>query len=146
FRPPEQLQHLYHTSPYADRLLVEFLLRIPADVLCGPGEPRKLMRRAFLEFLPPEVAKRRSKGSYTAAFLKTVRPAARSLLDDQRTLMVVELGYVDPVEFRERLRRVTMALSCNAVQLQQIILLELWLRSHAGEAVQVAHSAPSKYI
>ena len=79
FRPPERLQHLYYTHPYSHRPLVEFLFGLPANVLVGPGEPRRLMRRAFRELLPPEVQKRRSKASFTGTFLKSVRPAARVL-------------------------------------------------------------------
>jgi asparagine synthase (glutamine-hydrolysing) len=129
FRPPERLQHLYYTHPYSHRPLVEFLLAIPANVLCGPGEPRRLMRRAFRELLPPEVVRRRSKASFTGTFLQSVRPAARALLDRTRPLLLSEYGYVDPTKVRERLERITQSLTCNEPQLRQIVLLEHWLRA-----------------
>lgn len=129
FRPPERLQHLYYTHPYSHRPLVEFLLAIPASVLCGPGEPRRLMRRAFRELLPAEVVRRRSKASFTGTFLRSVRPAASALLNRSRPLLVSEYGYVDPTKVRERLERITQSLTCNEPQLRQIVLLEHWLRA-----------------
>ena len=128
FRPPERLQHLYYTHPYSHRPLVEFLLAIPAHVLCGPGEPRRLMRRGFRELLPPEVVQRRSKASFTGTFLESVRPAAMVLLERSRPLLLAEHGYVNTTKVRERLQRITQSLSCNEPQLRQIVLLEHWLR------------------
>jgi asparagine synthase (glutamine-hydrolysing) len=129
FRPPERLQHLYYTHPYSHRPLVEFLLAIPAHVLCGPDEPRRLMRRAFRELLPPEVVQRRSKASFTGTFLQSVRPAAGMLLERSRPLLLAEYGYVDTTKVRERLERITQSLSCNEPQLRQIVVLEHWLRA-----------------
>src|SRR5205085_1503466 len=37
-QPPEPLEHLYYTHPYAHRPLVQYMLSIPADIVCGPGE------------------------------------------------------------------------------------------------------------
>jgi asparagine synthase (glutamine-hydrolysing) len=146
FRPPERLQHLYYTHPYSHRPLVEFLLAIPADQLCRPGEPRRLMRRAFHDLLPPEVVARRSKASFTGEFLKSLRLVARELLADTRPLLTVERGYVNRKEVRERLERMTQSLSCNESQLRMIVLLELWLRARTSvvqqcEAVPLARAA-----
>jgi asparagine synthase (glutamine-hydrolysing) len=135
FRPPERLQHLYYTHPYSHRPLVEFLLAIPADQLSRPNEPRRLMRRAFRELLPPEIVTRRSKASFTGEFLKSLRPVARELLTDTRPLLTVEQGYVNRKELRERLERMTQSLSCNESQLRLIVLLELWLRARTSEAL-----------
>jgi hypothetical protein len=129
FRPPESLQHLYYTHPYFHRPLVEFLMAIPANILCQPGKPRILMRRAFQALLPPEVGRRRSKASYTGVFLESVRPAARAILADTGRLRVVERGYVDAASVRSRLERITQSLNCNEPQLRQIVLLEFWLRA-----------------
>jgi hypothetical protein len=107
---------------------VEFLLAIPADVLCKPGVPRSLMRRAFGELLPQEVVRRRSKASFTGVFLKSVAPAARALLAEKQPLQVVDRGYVDGRDVRERLQRITHSLACNEPQLRQIVVLEFWLR------------------
>lgn len=135
FRPPERMQHLYFSHPYSHRPLVEFMLSIPPEIVCEPGTTRSLMRRAFAELLPPQVARRRSKAFFNDVFLVSVRPAAQALLADPQPLMVAERGYVQPDEVRQRLRRMTQSLSCNEHQLRQIVLLELWLRKRQGRAL-----------
>jgi hypothetical protein len=127
-QPPEALQHLDYTHPFAHRPLVEFLMTVPADVLCGPGEPRKLMRRALADLWPAKLGKRRSKGLFGAPWHEALQPLARGLLQT-RQLQVVERGFVDRNSFLSRLERLTAGLDCSEAQLQQIVLLEFWLRN-----------------
>lgn len=126
---PEPLEHLSYVHPYAHRPLVTFLLSIPADIVCRPGEPRRLMRRAFGEFWPPQLRQRRSKDGFGAVFLDSLRPLARELLQGGQPLQVVKRGYVDRQSLERRLARLSSSLSCNESQLRHIILLELWLRN-----------------
>lgn len=128
-QPPEPLQHLAYTHPYSHRPLVHFMLSVPPEVTCGPGEPRRLMRRAFAGILPPQLRQRRSKDYFGAVFLESLRPLAEALLSQRSPLEVVERGYVDPSSLRDRLHRLTHAVGCNEPQLRQIILLELWLKN-----------------
>lgn len=128
-QPPEPLEHLAYTHPFSHRPLVEYMLSVPPNILCGPGEPRRLMRRAFQDLWPPELQRRRSKDSFGGVFLDSLRSLAASLLKHGRPLQVVERGYVDPVSLDRRLHRMTHSLDCNEAQLRQIILLEFWLRS-----------------
>ena len=127
-QPPEPLQWLDYTHPFAHRPLVEFLMTVPANVLCGPGEPRRLMRRALSGAWPPKLRKRRSKGYFDAPWLEALRPLARGLLKT-RQLQLVERGFVDRASVLSRLERLAAGLECNEPQLRQIILLELWLRN-----------------
>jgi asparagine synthase (glutamine-hydrolysing) len=125
---PEPLQHLIYTHPFGHRPLVEFLMTIPADVLCRPGEPRKLMRSALSDLWPAKLRARRSKGSFNAPWQKASRPLAHALLKTKK-LRCVERGFVDHASLRSRLERLSLGLDCNESQLRQIILLELWLRN-----------------
>ena len=127
-QPPEALEHLLYTHPYAHRPLVVFLSSIPAEIVCGPGEPRRLMRRAFQSILPPELHKRRSKDSFGGVYLDALRPLARMLLQETRPLEVIERGWVEPKSLKKRLELVLHSLDCNESQLCNIVLLELWLR------------------
>ena len=127
-QPPEPFQHLDYTHPFAHRRLVEFLMTVPADVLCRPGEPRRLMRRALSDLWPPRLRKRRSKGLFDVPWLDALRPLARDLLKE-RQLELVERGFVDRASVHSRLERLSAGLDCNEPQLRQIILLELWLRN-----------------
>jgi hypothetical protein len=122
-QPPEPLQHLDYTHPFAHRPLVEFLMTVPADVLCRAGEPRRLMRRALSDLWPPKLRKRRSKGFFDAPWLEALRPLADDLLK-ARQLQAVERGFVDRTSVLARLERLSTGLDCEA-QLQRIILLEL---------------------
>jgi asparagine synthase (glutamine-hydrolysing) len=137
-QPPEPLEHLYYTHPYAHRPLVQYMLSIPADIVCRPGEPRRLMRRAFRGLWPPELRKRRSKDLFDGVFLESLRPIARSFLKAPRQLQVVERGYVDRDDLTRRLDRLSNSLECNEPQLRQVILLELWLRGKAQSFEKVA--------
>ena len=129
-QPGEPLQHLDYTHPFAHRPLVEFLMTVPTDVLCQPGEPRRLMRSAFSDLWPPVLRERRSKGLFNAPWQEALRPVARALLKD-RQLHLVERGFVERTSVLARLERLSVGLECNESQLRQIILLELWLRNRA---------------
>lgn len=141
-QPPEPLQHLGYTHPFSHRPLVEFLMTIPTDVLCRPGEPRKLMRSAFSDLWPLKLRERRSKGSFNVPWQQALRPLARALLN-AKELHSVEREFVDRASLRARLERLCLGLDCNESQLRQIILLELWLRNRAngerlGQVLQAA--------
>jgi asparagine synthase (glutamine-hydrolysing) len=129
-QPGEPLQHLDYTHPFAHRPLVEFLMTVPADVLCRPGEPRRLMRSAFSDLWPLKVRERKSKGLFNTPWQEALGPVARGLLK-ARNLNLVERGFVDDASVRSRLERLSVGLECNESQLRQIILLELWLRRRA---------------
>jgi len=136
-QPAVPLQHLDYTHPFAHRPLVEFLLTVPADILCRPGEPRKLMRSALSDLWPRKVRERRSKASFGKPWQEALRPLAQMLLQEKQ-LEVVERGFVDRASVRSRLERQSLELDCNSGQLRRIILLELWLRKRAAGRFQQA--------
>jgi len=129
-QPPEPLQHLDYTHPFAHRPLVELLMAVPPDVLCRPGEPRRLMRSALADLWPARLRARRSKGVFNAPWHEALRPLARNLLNARR-LHLVDQGFVDRASVLSRLQRLSAGLDCNEHQLRNIILLELWLRNRA---------------
>lgn len=137
---PEPLQHLDYTHPFGHRPLVEFLMTVPADVLCRPAEPRRLMRSALSDLLPRKLRERRSKGSFNTPWQEASRPLAQVLLNAKK-LHAVERGFVDQASFRARLERLCRGLDCNESQLRQIILLELWLRNRANPRQVVLRAA-----
>ena len=129
---PEPLQHLDYTHPFAHRPLVEFLMSVPANILCAPGEPRRLMRSAFADYWPAKLRERRSKGVFNAPWQAALRPLARALAGAKQ-LQVVERGIVDRASVTSRLERLCRGLDCNEHQLRQIIMLELWLRKRVND-------------
>ena len=131
---PEPLQHLDYTHPFAHRPLVEFLMSVPANILCAPGEPRKLMRSAFSDYWPTKLRQRRSKGAFNTPWQVALRPLARSLAGAKQ-LHVVDRGFVNHASVRSRLERLSHGLDSNEYQLRQIIMLELWLRNRADHVL-----------
>jgi hypothetical protein len=128
---PEPLRHLDYTHPFAHRPLVEFLMSVPANVLCAPGEPRRLMRSAFSGYWPAKLRERRSKGVFNTPWQVALQPLVRTLACTKQ-LQVVERGIVDRASVTSRLERLSHGLDCNEHQLRQIIMLELWLRNRAS--------------
>jgi len=129
---PEPLQHLDYTHPFAHRPLVEYLMSVPASVLCRPGEPRRLMRSAFAEYWPMKLRERQSKGVFNTPWHAALRPLAHTLAEAKQ-LHVVERGFVNHANLQARLERLDHGLDCNEHQLRQIIVLELWLRKRAND-------------
>ena len=129
---PEALQHISYTHPYAHRPLVEFMLTIPPAEVCRPGEPRRLMRRAFGQLLPPAILERRSKAAYTQVYRQALIPLATEMLSQPGQIRLVGHGYVDPTSVTERLARFLQGLDCNEPQLRQLLLFEFWLRNREG--------------
>ena len=138
---PEALQHFDYTHPFGHRPLVEFLMSVPPEILCRPGEPRRLMRSAFAGLWPRKLRERRSKGSFSAPWQESLPQLARVLLGAKQ-LHLVDQGVVDNTSVRARLERFCRGLDCNEFQLRQIIMLELWLRNRAdaglGQLVRAA--------
>ena len=128
---PEPMDGLDYGHPFMHRPLVEFLLSAPADVVCRPGEPRRLMRRALSAMWPAALRGRRSKGLFNSAYFKAFRPLAVSLLQARRWC-VVERGWIDRESLASRLERLSRGLECNQQQLRQILLLEYWLRNRGS--------------
>jgi asparagine synthase (glutamine-hydrolysing) len=128
-QPPEALQHVAYSHPFADRRLVEFMLAIPPGAVVRPGEPRRLMRRAFAGFLPEPVLLRKTKASFGGFYDQCLTPLAQEMLRDPARLRSVELGYLDRASLIERLNRYLAGTDSNADQLRIAILVEFWLRT-----------------
>jgi asparagine synthase (glutamine-hydrolysing) len=123
----EPLHDIDYTHPFAHRPLVEFLMSVPPEILCRPGEPRRLMRRALSEWWPAALRGRRSKSLFGTPWHDAMRPLAAELLRSQ-SWQVVERGWVDAPSLRARLGRLVRGLECNEAQLRLVVLLEMWLR------------------
>ena len=131
---PETLQHISYAHPFAHRPLVEFMLTIPPAVVCRPGEPRRLMRRAFAGLLPPSILKRQSKAAYGAVYRRALLPLAVEALRDPARMRSVESGLVDCESVTGRLQAFVDGLECNESQLRNILLFEFWLRNRWGSS------------
>jgi asparagine synthase (glutamine-hydrolysing) len=126
---PELLFPIFYTHPFVHRPLVEYMLAIPDEIVCGIGEPRRLMRRAFAGLLPRAVLRRKSKASFHSVFSNAIRPLAAELAERPMRSVLVARGFVDARQLEVRLRRFLNGLDSNEAQLRQLILVEFWLRA-----------------
>ena len=140
---PEPLRHLSWTHPFAHRPLVEFMLTIPPGQVCRPGEPRRLMRRAFAALLPEPVANRKSKAVYTQPFRQALVSMAAVLWPTPK-IRTVDLGSSERDNLLERLRRFSQGLDCNENQLRQILLFEFWIRSRENRTASPSAVRPCR--
>lgn len=128
------------SHPYVDRRLVEFVIAIPFHVLCPPGHPRRLMKRALVDILPARIRNRFSKG-YAAPYLtRALHPIAEDLLRRLDRLAIVEGGYVDPALLSGRLRALLAGSSISYGNLLHIAAVEGWLEAHAAECQRPSSS------
>lgn len=138
---PETMGGLDYGHPFMHRPLVEFLLSVPADVVCRPGEPRRLMRRALSPMWPAALRGRRSKGLFGSSYLKAFGPLAAKLLHDPRRWRVVERGWVERASLSSRLERLARGIESQQHQLRQTLLLEYWLRNRESRNSRISHGA-----
>ena len=116
------------TFPFTHRPLVEFLQAIPVTQWIRPGETRSLMRRALRDYLPPEIAKRKGKGSPAEATLRAARrewPRLRMLFANTR---VCDAGYVNEQALNTLVEQADFERNPEALSIIRISYLELWLR------------------
>jgi asparagine synthase (glutamine-hydrolysing) len=127
FQCPEPLTGMLYSHPFTHRPLVEFLLAVPPGIVCRPGEPRRLLRRALRGIVPDAILRRKSKGNYEGMFLESLRPCAADLLRSSAGLWLSRMGCVDPQKVTAGLTKVSDGLPFS-VEIQQVIRLEHWLR------------------
>jgi len=124
------------TYPFTHRPLVEFLQAIPATQWVRPGETRSLMRRALAGYLPPQIAKRKGKGTPSEATLRAVVrewPRLRTLLEDP---LVCAAGYVNPKALKTLISQPEFERNLEALSVIRLIYLELWLRDFERRRVK----------
>ena len=115
--------------PFTHRPLVEFLQAIPPNQWIRPGETRSLMRRSLRQYLPPEIAKRKSKGTPSEATFRALArewPRLHLLLRDTR---VVARGYVDEGALKALTDHALIGFDPTFVSVIRLVHLELWLRA-----------------
>jgi asparagine synthase (glutamine-hydrolysing) len=115
--------------PFTHRPLVEFLQAIPPTQWIRPGETRSLMRRSLREFLPPEILKRKSKGTPAEATLRALArewSRLRLLLRDSR---IVARGYVDEKALAAVMEQPFVGYDLTSVSVVRLAHLECWLRA-----------------
>ncbi len=133
------------TYPFTHRPLVDYLQAIPATQWIRPGETRSLMRRALRDYLPPEIAKRKGKGTPAEATLRAVArewPRLRMLFKDAR---VCAAGYVNAQKLESLIKQVSFERNPENLVVIRISHLELWLRDLERRTKTVTQTTPINF-
>jgi asparagine synthase (glutamine-hydrolysing) len=109
--------------------IVETCLRIPPYVMTAGGKERSLARAAFADLVPPDVARRVTKGEttrYFAAVLAANEAWIRDVLCEGR---LVEIGVIDADALKRALAGGWLQDGMAADGLYALIAAECWLRN-----------------
>jgi asparagine synthase (glutamine-hydrolysing) len=116
-------------APLLSQPLMELSLRIPAYVLTNGGRDRAVARAAFAAELPPEILRRRAKGTGNG-FLEEVIwrhiDSARELLLDG---FLVSAGFVDRARLEAVLSGGPTRVGSGVVELAIYLDVEKWVQS-----------------
>ncbi|MBX3628263.1 MAG: asparagine synthase [Rhizobacter sp.] len=114
--------------PLLSQPLIELCLRIPSYLLAHKGQARGLVREAFWGDLPPEIARRRSKGGLQEV-LQTILDRnlgfTRELLLDG---VLVRQGLVDRQRAEQALSAQAGAGSVRPGEIHMLLAIEAWHR------------------
>ena len=128
-RSPACLTRYEYRYPYLDRDLVDFLLRLPREVLVEPGRRRSLMRKAMKGIVPDKVLERRRKANRSRSVLSALRVGASNIEALLHDSGAEQLGLVDPAILRKAVPRAIQAGDMNLMQsVTRFVLFELWFR------------------
>lgn len=118
-------------DPLVSQPLVELCLALPTWLLSRGGRSRALARQAFARDLPPEIARRQSKGGmqeHVAAVLRRSLPLARELLLDGH---LVREGLLDRNKTEAALAGRLSGLHTYQGEIHHHLSIEAWLRGFA---------------
>jgi asparagine synthase (glutamine-hydrolysing) len=114
-------------SPFLDRALVEFALRLPTSLLIRGTRRKWILRRAFADTLPKENLARRKQG-FGLPVGRWLRSELRPMLDDVvLSDRALRRGFLRPEAVR-RLAQEHLAGVDHTHRLWSLLMLELWHR------------------
>ena len=134
----EALPHLYpshgvrreYRYPYLDRDLVDFLLRVPRDVLVTPGRRRAMMRRALKDIVPREILERKRKAYVVRRHLASLTDRCEKIQYLFSKPRLADYDLILPAKFRQTLQAVVAGQQIHMwSSLMRSISFELWLQS-----------------
>lgn len=113
--------------PLWSQPVMELCLQLPTYVLANGGRSRALARQAFAQDVPPEIARRRSKGGMDE-HLKTVLMRNRDFI--RTTLLdgaLVRQGLLDRAKLEEVLSGRPTAIASPLLEIALLMSVEAWL-------------------
>lgn len=121
-------RYVDHVDPLNSQPIWETVLRIPTYALLAGGVSRGLARRAFMDLLPSQIARRQVKGTGTPFYQRMVRanmPWIREILLEGSLLRI---GVLDRQKLLECLGANEPFMIAGATDILAHVAAELWLQ------------------
>ena len=123
------LENVWVSYPYLYRPLVEFMQAIPFSQKVRPGETRSLLRRSLRNVLPRETLARKGKKSPTEALLRAINRESARLRSVLTNPLVCAHGFASEKPLLDALERAKLGHDLAAIDVINIVCLELWLKA-----------------
>ncbi|MFB8286358.1 albusnodin/ikarugamycin family macrolactam cyclase [Kitasatospora purpeofusca] len=130
-------------NPFLDPLVINAVLTTPLDLRPPLYAYKPLLAQAMASLLPPETARRSTKGSFNADHytgLRTNLLQLSAMADGH----LAGLGLVHPGRLRGHLRLAAAGLSTSIAPLEQALAAEAWLTAHHRDPVPDWTRAPTR--
>lgn len=137
--------------PYLHRPLVEFVMALDWKYMVRPPEDRWLLRRAFRDALPSELARSAAVSPHTAGLMEGLRKSWQYISPLITGEQLGALGVVEPRRFKQAVERFRLGeQGVNPQHIKTALYLELWLATKAlpssvwtGDLLEVAQLDPA---
>jgi asparagine synthase (glutamine-hydrolysing) len=115
--------------PLISQPIIECCLKIPTYVLTNGGRERGLVRSAFSDLLPSEIAWRNSKGAATAYYYEIIAENLEFARDFLLDGTLMQMGFLDKRALETALSVERIVFGAEIAALHNTLLTEAWLRA-----------------
>ena len=123
------LENVWVSYPYLYRPLVEFMQAIPFSQKVRPGQTRSLLRRSLRNVLPPQTLARKGKKTPMEAMIRALNRESERLRITLTNPLVCAHGFANAEQLLEALERAKLGHDLAAIDVINMVCLELWLRA-----------------
>ena len=123
--------------PYYDHNLVEYMARVPGDVLSKPGLSKPLLRSAMAPAIPSRIAEKWYQPGGTLILLAKLQRIQKPLERLLACSRLADYGIIEPAEAIKQFHGLLQGHVASLNAFCHLIVSELWIRNIAGD-----HLAP----
>jgi asparagine synthase (glutamine-hydrolysing) len=118
--------------------LIEVCLQIPTYLLVRGGRERALARDAFADRVPPQIIRRRDKGSIVSHTTEMLRQGEEFVRDVLLDGVLAGAGIIDPDELKHYIVEGQPFREGHLLPILACIAAEVWARTCTNPAAAVA--------
>jgi asparagine synthase (glutamine-hydrolysing) len=119
-------------SPLLDHKIAEFAASLPPELKLNGGQPKYILKR-LVERMVPDADVWRAKRGFGIPLAEWLRGELREMAQDTLTSSSMQQrGLFDGPAVQQLLREHASGLHDHARKIWRLLMLELWLRRHAG--------------